>query len=370
MKELKDVKAVVYKSDDEKLHLVKKFLSQNADFYNYENEEDLGNIITNLKSNYKSKEVIILKKFLGRFFQMCPGTPEMICCNYRLINTGFNCLYDCAYCYLQLYLNSFGITIFTNMDEVLLELDNFLLEMDPNKVYRIGTGEFTDSLMIDDTTSFGELLINKLAHHKNIFLELKTKSNIVDHLLDIYPKGNAVLGWSMNTPQNISNYEKDTALLDERIEAAVKSQKSGYYTAFHFDPIIIYDGWEEDYSDVISKIFLNVDGNKTVWISLGGVRYNPSFKDIMRNNFPDEKITAGEFFPAKDGKYRYFKPFRKSIYKFFKSEIEKHTQKPYIYMCMESDYMWEDVFELKFKESEEFEDHFADYLQKTFIEKS
>lgn len=367
MKTLEDVKAVVYREKDVNLTLVSKFLKTDSEKYTYTDEDSLGIIIDNLKKKFNSKEVIILKEFKGRFFQMCPGTPEMICCNYRLINTGFNCLYDCAYCYLQLYLNSFGIVIFTNMDEVLRELDHFLLEMDPEKVYRIGTGEFTDSLMIDDTTSFGELLIEKLSAHKNIFFELKSKSDIVDHLLNIHPKGNAVLGWSMNTPSNINSYEKDTADLEMRLNAAEKSVKAGYYAAFHFDPIILYNNWEEEYAEVIRKIFSHVNGNKIVWISLGGVRYNPSFKDIIRNNFPDEKITSGEFFPAKDGKYRYLKPLRKKVYSFFKSEIEKYSKTPYIYMCMEADYMWEDVFGYNFTTSEEFEDHFADYLQKTFL---
>ena len=70
----------------------------------YSGESELGKLLKNLQGTTGSKEVLILKEFRGRFFQTCPGTPGMICCNYRVINTCFNCLYDCAYCFLQMYL--------------------------------------------------------------------------------------------------------------------------------------------------------------------------------------------------------------------------------------------------------------------------
>ncbi|MBN1501342.1 MAG: hypothetical protein JW982_14375 [Spirochaetes bacterium] len=372
MKSVSDIKIILYAESEKSNPLVKKFSSiQTAEKISFTSEEHLGEIIQIIKEKHESKEIVILKKFMGRFFQMCPGSPGMICCNYRLINTGFNCLYDCTYCYLQSYLNSFGIVVFTNMEDVLRELDRFLEnEAEKDKIYRIGTGEFTDSLMIEEITGFGKLLIEKLSGYSNIFLELKTKSSNVNKLLPIENKGNAVIAWSMNTDYNIELYEKGSASLDSRIDAAGKAVKNGFFAAFHFDPVIVYENWRNDYAEVIRKIFKTVDHNKVVWISLGGVRFTSDFPEIMTSNFPEEKITSEEFYQASDNKMRYFKPFRKEIYLFLRNEILKYTDMPYIYMCMETDYMWQDVFGLDFKENTEFENHFGRYLKEKFILKN
>ncbi|MBN2039958.1 MAG: hypothetical protein JW864_07960 [Spirochaetes bacterium] len=310
---------------------------------------------------------MVLKPFKGRFFQMCPGSPGVICCNYRVINTCFGCIYDCAYCFLNSYLNTFGITQFTNTQDLLAEIDNFISTSDGRFLYRIGSGEFTDSMMIDEVTGLGRLLIDKFKDCGNAMLELKTKSDNVDHLLNIKHKGNAVLAWSLNTERNIALYEKDTALLDERLEAAEKACKAGYFLAFHFDPIIVYPEWEKDYKSVVKKLFSVINPEKIVWISMGGFRYTPSFKEILRELFPAEELTVQEMFPGVDGKYRYLKKNRIDIYRKMKSFINEFTDKPFVYLCMETKDVWSSVFGRYYDTSELFEKDFAEYLQKTFF---
>lgn len=369
MKTINNIKVVIYNPSEKEELIVKKILSTiKVKTITYSNEDELGAILTELENSaYKSKEVLLIKKFMGRFFQICPGTPEMICCNYRLINTGFNCLYNCAYCYLQIYLNSFGILQFSNMGQVLKELDDFIETMDPNKIYRIGTGEYTDSLMMDNITGISEMLIEKLAKYPNIMLELKSKSDNIDHLINIPNKGNCVIAWSLNTPKNIQDYEEDTASLEKRLEAAKKISDAGYFLAFHFDPIIIYENWQKDYSELLEKLFAVVNKDKVAWISLGGFRYTPDFKEVLNDNFPDQRMTLEEMFPSIDGKYRYFKKNRFAIYSFMKDEIAKYTDVPFVYMCMESADAWLQVFGKEYSSSEELEDDIAEYLKNRFF---
>ena len=117
----------------------------------YRDDDDLTLKIKELKKRFSSKEVLILKEFMGRKFQKCPGSPDVICCNYYLLNTCFNCLYNCTYCFLNSYLNSYGIVQFVNLEDLTDLIKNHCLEI--NKAVRIGTGEFTDSLMFDEVTS-------------------------------------------------------------------------------------------------------------------------------------------------------------------------------------------------------------------------
>ncbi len=365
MRTIQNVKAIVFDQKEIANPITRSFLSLGDKMHlGYSEERDVSGICDSLRSRgYDSKEVLILTGFKGRFFQLCPGSPGMICCRYLVLNTCFNCLYNCSYCYLNSYLNSFGIVQFTNFGKALEEIDEFRRKMDPNRIYRIGTGEFTDSLMMDEITGIGKRLIHHTSTMSNIMIELKTKSHNIDHLLDIPDKGNAVLAWSLNTERNIERYEENTSCLDERINAARKAVQSGYYTAFHFDPIIVYTGWKDDYLNLLARLFDEVDPEKIAWISLGCFRYSPGFKDCIRDKFPREDLTSGEMFPGSDGKVRYIKSKRREIYKTMVSYIKERAGRTVVYLCMESADVWEDVFGRRYESSEMLERDISDRLK-------
>lgn len=255
----------------------------------------------------------------------------------------------------------------TNIEGVYREINDFLKKTHTDRIYRIGTGEFTDSLMIDETTGIGRDLIERMSPFKNVMFELKTKSNNIDHLLNIKERGNAVLAWSLNTERNILRYEKYTAPLLERIEAAKKADEADFYLAFHFDPIIIYNGWEDDYKNTIDLLFKSIDPEKVVWISLGCFRYSPGFKDILRGKFPNEDLTIEEMFPGLDGKFRYLKKKRIEIYRKMKEYINHHTDKPFLYLCMENSEIWNSIFNKYYSSSEELERDFNEHLKINFL---
>ncbi|PKL35655.1 MAG: DNA photolyase [Spirochaetae bacterium HGW-Spirochaetae-1] len=362
------IKIIIYDKTEKETNIVRNFLGlTNRELFAYEDEDELGRIISHLKERgVKSKEVIILKKFLGRMYQKCPGSKNMICCNYRLLNTCFDCFYNCTYCFLNSYLNAYGITQFTNLenlaDEIIAELDG-----SNDLVYRIGTGEFTDSLMMDEVTGIAAGLMKRLSRYDNVMLEFKTKSANIDHLLSVEEKGNAVLAWSLNTERNISLYEEGAATLDERIAAAEKARCAGYFCAFHFDPIIFYDGCMEEYGEVLDRLFSRIDPDGVVWISLGTFRHSPGFKEIIMDKFPHEQLTTGEMFPGTDGKMRYLKHKRIALYRYMKERIESWSGKPFVYLCMETGDIWESVFHVRYGNSEELERDFSRHLKENFL---
>ncbi len=370
MKTFNDIKKIIYCESEISSPIVQRALKRTGlsdeNIASFRNEENLGEIIENLKASFLSKEILVLKRFEGRKFQKCPGSPQMICCNYYLLNTCFNCFYNCTYCFLNSYLNSYGIIQFTNLEELVPSIRSFAETN--NKILRVGTGEYTDSLMYDDITGIAEMLINGTSELENVFMEFKTKSNKVDHLLDIEKKGNTVLAWTLNTPKNIELYEEDTSSLEDRLTAARKAQDSGFLIALHFDPIIAYEDFLDDYYSVVEKIFEYLNPESIVWISLGCFRYSPGFKDIIKHQFPDEKLTKGELFPSIDGKYKYLKQERINIFKSMKDKIKSFTDKPYIYLCMEDSQIWKDVFGYEFSVSEDLEQHMGDYLKNKFLQ--
>ncbi len=365
MRTINDIKIILYEKEDTSVPMVRNFLNiKGKEIIECNENRAFDGVLESLrKDGVGSKEVLVLKKYMGRIFQRCPGTPGMICCNYMLMNTGFNCLYDCAYCFLNSYLNSFGITQFINLDLSPHEL----MELASQKIaVRIGTGEFSDSLMFDEVTGVGGALIKTAACCDNLFLELKTKSDKIGHLLSIRDKGNAVLAWSLNTERNVALYESGTAGLEQRIDAAAAASGAGYLTAFHFDPIIFYEGWEADYMKVIDRLFSAVDPDRIAWISLGCFRHSPGFSEPVSFAFLRERLTAAEMFPGADGKYRYLKRDRIKAYSAILERIRSHSAQVFVYLCMESETVWRELFNVEYKGSDCLESAFCAHLARFF----
>ncbi|MBN1496842.1 MAG: DNA photolyase [Spirochaetes bacterium] len=369
MKTIDDIKAVVYQEIDSDNPMVRRFAAlRGKEIIACSTEDEMERAVDTLKvKGIPSKEVVILKRFMGRLSQKCPGSPGMICCNYLLLNTGFNCLYNCTYCYLNYYLNSFGITQFINIEVSFRELPR--LSPIGASTVRVGTGEYTDSLMFDEVTGIGSSLIGAAARNCSVFLELKTKSDNVEHLLDVREKGNAVLAWSLNTPRNIALYEQGSADLDRRIAAASAACRAGYLTAFHFDPIILHKGWVDEYLGIVDLLFRAVDPERVAWISLGCFRYSPGFREIIRDVFPDQALTAAEMFPGPDGKFRYLKKNRISVYSALLNRIRSYSRAPFVYLCMETGDVWRDVFDADYHASDDLERAFISHLEREFLRK-
>lgn len=291
----------------------------------------------------QGKHHLLLCKNRGHFFKPCPGTKEYRCCDYQVLNIGMNCPMDCVYCILQAYLNKPWLTFFVNSDNLLLEMESAFKE-EPDRFFRIGTGEFTDSLALDGFTALSTKLVQFMAPQKKAVLELKTKSAVIENLEGLAHNGRTVLAWSLNSLPVMQKEEIRTATLDERLQAAKQCAAWGYKLAFHFDPIIDHPGWEQGYEETIRKLFEEVPAEQIVWISMGALRYLPSLKVIGTNRFPGSNIFYQEFIEGLDNKKRYFRPRRVTLYKHIYSLLKKSAApQTCIYFCMESDEIWQEV---------------------------
>jgi spore photoproduct lyase len=289
------------------------------------------------------KKNLLITPFYGKRLKPCPGTSNHICCGYHVLNTITNCPMDCSYCVLQGYLNNPFLTLYSNWENLLEEIEAFL-SSHPRNFLRLGTGELSDSLALDRVFPISPILIRFFSQKNHAVLELKTKSAEVDHLLDLDHRKRTIISWSLNPPQMIEEEEMGTAPLEKRIGAAQKSQERGYPLGFHFDPIIFHEGWEKGYQETIDSIFKKIDSKGIVWISLGGFRYPPQLKAIAQERFPDTKIFLGELFPGKDGKFRYLQEIRVEMYKKLFGWLRDADPNLFIYLCMESNEVWERVF--------------------------
>ncbi len=258
----------------------------------------------------RGKRDLLLTRHQGKFLKKCPGSDGQVCCNYFVINFASNCPMDCSYCYLQDYLaENPALKVFSNLDDLLSETRE-MLARHRSVLFRIGTGEITDSLALEPLIGFAA----------------------------------ATVSWSMNPQVVIDADEGLTASLEERLDAAYRCQQAGYKLGFHFDPMVEYPGWEEDYRDLLHRLFTRLDHRRMAWTSMGVLRTTPSLKRVMRQRFPATRILSGEQVSCPDGKMRYFQPLRVAMYRKMRQWIREAAPLVPLYLCMETREVWDQVF--------------------------
>jgi spore photoproduct lyase len=197
---------------------------------------------------------------------------------------------------------------------------------------------------LDPLIGFTREVIPFFSEQRNVLLELKTKSACVDSLLAMNPKERVVVSWSMNPQIIIDQEEHGTASVKERLMAARLCQERGYRLGFHFDPIIEYPGWENDYKSMIDETFASVDWRRLAWLSMGVLRTAPTLKRVMRERVPLTRLITGEQVLCPDGKLRYYQPLRVGMYRKVLGWIRRYAPTVKVYLCMESKEVWEQVF--------------------------
>ena len=294
------------------------------------------------KYNNRRKNLFLVNEKFD-FFKKCPCTKNVVCCNYSLINIGFGCPYDCAYCFLQGYQNVAGIILPANIEDFLTDDKIVPIKNNLFDNARVGSGEWTDSLVFDDITLFSNNIVNFFRQTPDIDFEFKTKSINIENLLKLGGTRNIVVAWSVNAEQMIKENEYLTPDLQARLNAAQKCVQAGFSTAFHFDPVILYEGCKQGYQNAVDTIFDFIDEKYIKWISIGSFRMPVELKKTIENRFPENKILNGEL--LLDGtKLRYIEQQRINIYKTIVERIKKYSSKVKIYLCMENSSVWNKVF--------------------------
>ena len=291
----------------------------------------------------KSKKQLLLCSFKGKFFKRCPGVrPGLMCCNYFILNLGQHCEMDCSYCYLQNLINFPYVTIYTNIQDALNELSLLMKQdgMDKQKL-RIGTGELTDSLSLDDISLHSTALINFFKKVPAWTLEFKTKSNNIKNFINQEHAGNVIVSWSLNPQYIIEREEHNTASLEDRLEAARLCRDHGFLVAFHLDPVIYHPEWRDNYQKLVKEITSLFQPKEVSHVSLGALRFQPEQRHLMRERFGfTSLITQGEYFKSRDGKLRYDSQVRQEMFSFIHTEFKKQNPNWPVFLCMEDKENW------------------------------
>ena len=277
----------------------------------------------------------------GPFVRHCPCTSGAVSCGYLNLDLHTGCPYDCSYCILQAYLPSKRPVFYTNFGNLERELHSLA---ESRSCIRLGSGELSDSLAWDGRTGTSGKLLAVLERFPQIVFEFKTKSAAVAGLLaGPQAQPHIVVSWSLNPEAACRREEHGAPPLARRLRALAAVQQKGYRIGVHFDPLLLFPGWQRAYRGLIRELAAVVRPDRLAWWSLGSLRFPPALREAIRTH-GDSQLFWGELVPAADGKVRYFKPLRLELFSFVIAEIRRWLSADVpLYLCMEPAEVWREV---------------------------
>lgn len=284
----------------------------------------------------------------------CPvASPETVCCNLKTIDAVENCVFGCSYCTIQTFYGNEAV-IDSKFRKKLERI-----EIDPGRFYHFGTGQSSDSLVWGNRQGILDDLCGFARKHPNILLEFKTKSEQVRYFLETDVPENVVCSWSLNPQTVIENEEHFTAGLEARLAAARKVADRGIAVAFHFHPIVYFEGWESGYRDLVQRVQSAFKPEEVLFISFGSVTFiKPVMQQIRKRGEPT-KILQMELVPTAKGKLSYPAEIKVRQFRFMDDAFQPWKEKVFMYLCMEPPEIWDAVWGGHYPDNETFEKDFG-----------
>ncbi|NPA04405.1 MAG: hypothetical protein GXO61_06035, partial [Epsilonproteobacteria bacterium] len=156
-------------------------------------------------------------------------------------------------------------------------------------------------------------------------------------------------------PQTIiDNEEHLTASLEARLTSAKKIMEKNRLIGFHFHPIIIYQGWKEEYKAIFERLVKEFDPALVAMVSFGTLTFIKPVIKQLRTRAMRSKILQMPFEEIA-GKLSYPLEVKKELFKFAYSSLKEWHKKVYFYLCMEEPSLWKEVFGYEYFTNESFE---------------
>ena len=260
-----------------------------------------------------------------------------VCKSAYEIHSAWGCYHACDYCHVKDFLN-----VMLNLEEFVEHLDTLVKREAWQKLYKYDNQ--TDTICLEPEYGASELLVEYFAQQDDKYLMLYTKSNNIDHLLDLNHNGRTIINWTLSCDTVSKQIEKKAPTMDERIDAALKCQEAGYTVRFRFSPIIPIKNWQAENVEMIDKLFAKVKPDLITMDVLGWMTAQQIKNSMDLALFDDEYRELVENLAEKgavnDVKQIIPHNERLKIYRFFLKELRRASSKTPVAICMETNEMW------------------------------
>lgn len=226
-----------------------------------------------------------------------------------------NCPGSCEYCYLQTTQGQKPfLRVFVNLEEIFDTIRHHISK-EEGEITSFEVASMGDPLSLEHLTGSLAETVEFFGTLENARLRVVTKYSNVDTLSGIRHNGHTRFRFSINARYVIDNFEHNTAGFEERLDAASRIISAGYPTGFIIAPIMIYEGWREQYAELFEKLKSSVGNLKSaepISFELIQYRFTAVSKKLILERFPNTGLDLDESTRAlkwgRFGRYKYVYP--------------------------------------------------------------
>ena len=171
---------------------------------------------------------------------------------------GYGCLYNCSYCYMKRHKDK-GLTVATNTGDILTAINNhaYFTPVDkPNQTH----AEYTtydiscnEDFALHAKHHQWEKIFEFFRDHPIAMGSFATKY-VNPKLTSFDPQGKVRIRYSLMPQHKSDLHEPSTSKIINRIKAIDAFIDAGYDVHINFSPVIVYDGWLEDYAYLFNMV--------------------------------------------------------------------------------------------------------------------
>ncbi len=204
---------------------------------------------------------------------------------------GWGCLYNCSYCYMKRHKPE-DLSIAKNTNQILTEINNHSLfaplEVEkPNQThhkyitYDISCNE---DFALHAKYHEWKRIFDFFKHHDKAMGSFATKY-VNPELLKYNPQQKIRIRFSLMPENKRQLHEPNTSTILERIRAIDKFKEAGYEVHLNFSPIIVYDGWLDDYEELFALVNNNVRDESNVLAECIFLTHNENkhYRNMLKN---------------------------------------------------------------------------------------
>ena len=234
----------------------------------------------------------------------------------------------CEYCYLNTQLGKKPyMRLYVNVDEILARAAAYVEARRP-EITIFEASATSDPVPGERYTGALARTVEFFADQEHGRLRFVTKFPAIDSLLELDHRRHTRIRFSLNTAKVVDKYEHRTPPLNTRLQALARILKHGFPGGVIIAPVIMNEGWEEEYNELLELIKNYLTGYPDITFEIISHRFTARARSNIMAVFPDTTLPMDESVNRRFkygqfgyGKYVYTEDKLKSMKRFFEDKI-------------------------------------------------
>ena len=265
---------------------------------------------------------------------------DTVCQSAWEIHCAFGCLHACDYCHVPPFFN-----IMLDLEQLARHVRAFGDTIPEQKLYKFDN--YTDTITLEPEYGASAIMVRTFADWPGRYLLLYTKSDNVDHLLDLEHNGHTLISWSLGCATVAAEIEKGTPSADERIRAIEKCQNAGYRVRVRISPICPVEHWREEYAEMLERLLMQT-APEVISIDVIGWMDAAQMLDaldveLFESAYAETVRQLAREGVKTNGKHLFPHEMRAEILRFVLEQVRRIRPEQPVSLCNETTAMWREL---------------------------